>query len=78
MAEPRSEVTRNLGLRVRELRLEHDLTQERLAERADLSWSYVSQVERGLHNLGIENVLKLAHGLGVLPGDLVNDLALQD
>lgn len=76
MAAPKSELCRVFGQRLRELRLEHELTQECLAERADMSWSYVSQVERGLHNLGLENVLKLARGLDVPPGDLLNDLAL--
>jgi transcriptional regulator with XRE-family HTH domain len=78
MAAPRSEVTRNLGIRVRELRHGREFTQENLAERADLSWSYVSQVERGQHNLGVENLLKLARALDVPPGELVNNLALPD
>jgi transcriptional regulator with XRE-family HTH domain len=78
MAGARSEVLRLLGERVRELRHEHDLTQERLAEHADLSWSYVSQVERGQHDLGVQNLLKLARGLKVPPGDLVNGLAAPD
>ncbi|HEX3901130.1 MAG TPA: helix-turn-helix transcriptional regulator [Mycobacteriales bacterium] len=69
---------RALGERVRDLRREHGLTQERLAEHADLSWSYVSQVERGQRDLGVQNLLKLARGLKVSPGDLVNELVSAD
>ena len=78
MRGPKSEFLRTFGEKVRELRDERHLTQEKVAEKADLSWSYVSQVERGQHNLGIENLVKLARGLDVSPGELVNHLSVLD
>lgn len=78
MAAPRSEVLRLLGERIRDLRHEQGLTQEGLAHNADLSWSYIGQVERGQRDLGVQNLLKLARGLDVAPGDLVNGLSAPD
>lgn len=63
-----------LGARIRERRHDRGLSQEQLAEAADLSWSYVSQTERGQRNLTVRSLLKLAAGLDVDPADLVADL----
>lgn len=49
--EPLSEATIEFGRRVRARRQQLGLSQEALAERADLHWTYVGQVERGRRNL---------------------------
>ena len=50
------------GKRVRELRHEQELSQEELAHRAGMHWTYISAVERGQRNLSI---VRLAQGLHV-------------
>ena len=62
------------GLRVRQLRLERGLSQEDLAETADLHRNYVSQIEGGRRNVSLLNILKLAHGLKVSPAKLIEPL----
>lgn len=59
------------GERVRELRGAAGMSQEELANAAGLHWTYVGQIERGERNLTYKNVLKLARGLGVGVGRLV-------
>ena len=59
-----------LGRRVRELRLRLKLSQEALAERADLHWTYVSGIERGERNPALVNLAYLARALGVSLGEL--------
>lgn len=59
------------GARVRQLREQAGMTQEGLADVAGLHWSYVGQIERGERNLTYKNIVRLAHGLGVKPKDIV-------
>ena len=66
------DVLRRFGRRLRQLRLERDLSQERLAELANLHRNYVSSVERGERNISLLNIDKLAKALAVPAGDLLS------
>jgi transcriptional regulator with XRE-family HTH domain len=59
------------GSRVRTMRLALGLSQEQLAERAELHWVYVNGVERGVRNPGLNTIGKLARALGVTPDVLL-------
>lgn len=63
-----------LGNRVRRSRLERGLSQMALAEAIDLHFSFVSEVERGIRNISMSSLLRLAEGLSVDPGTLVQGL----
>ena len=52
-----------MGNRIRARRLEMGLTQEKLAEMADCSLSYIGFVERGEMSLSLYNFLKIASAL---------------
>jgi transcriptional regulator with XRE-family HTH domain len=62
------------GKRVRQLRIERKLSQEKLAELAELHRNYVGGIERGERNVGLLNIVKLAHGLDVRPAKLVEPI----
>jgi DNA-binding XRE family transcriptional regulator len=46
------------------------MTQEELAHRAGLHWTYVGGIERGERNPSWENVVKLARGLNTPVSEL--------
>ena len=60
-----------LGENIRKIREEHEISQEELAEKADLDRTYVGGVERGERNLTILSTLKLCRALDVELCDLV-------
>ena len=59
------------GRQLSELRNAAGMTQEGLAHAAGLHWTYIGQIERGERNLTYKNILKLARGLKVEPGELM-------
>lgn len=56
---------------MRRIRLERKLTQEKVAELADLHPNYVSSVERSERNISICNIERIARALGVTMSELV-------
>jgi transcriptional regulator with XRE-family HTH domain len=59
------------GKIVRSKRLEKKLSQEELADLADLHFTYVSSVERGERNISIGNIARLAAALECQLKDLM-------
>lgn len=56
---------KSLGRRVRDLRREKGLSQEKLAEKADLHRNYVGRIERGEPGVSLFVVAQLAGALGL-------------
>lgn len=69
------EPLRELGQRVRALRLERHLTQERLAELSGLHYTYVSRIESGTGNVSITKLIALSRALGTSPSDLLDGIS---
>ena len=58
------------GQGVRARRKALGLSQEQLAEAADLHRNYIGGIERGERNVSLRNIYKLARGLQVTPAEL--------
>lgn len=56
---------KELGKRIRAERRKQDLTQEKLAEMANISDSFMGHIERGGRTLSIETLAKLANVLNL-------------
>jgi transcriptional regulator with XRE-family HTH domain len=71
----RDAVLKACGANVRRCREEAGLQQKELAERAELSPTYLSRVERGEINISVVNLAKLARALEVEPASLLEGLS---
>ena len=65
---------RIVGETIRTYRKRASLTQEKLAERADLHHNFIGEVERGNMEISLGSLLKIAKALGVHGRDLLRDL----
>lgn len=59
------DVLRQFGERVRAIRKKLGLSQEELAEKANLHYTYIGGVERGERNLSLDSIEKIANALDV-------------
>jgi transcriptional regulator with XRE-family HTH domain len=59
------------GRRLRELRQTRELTQEALAEAADLSGNYISDLELGLKVPSLTIIVRLSQALDIAAADLL-------
>jgi len=62
------------GRRLRELRVEHDLSQDDLAHNTDVHPTAIGRFERGAREPRLTTILRLARGLDVRPGELLDEL----
>lgn len=63
-----------IGERVRRLRMEHNLTQEELANRSELTKGYISQIERDLSSPSIATLLDILEALGTTIAEFFNEV----
>lgn len=70
----KKEILIKFGDRVRAIRLELNLSQEELADRAGVHRTYIGMIERGEKNITLENIHKIADALGVKVESLVGEI----
>jgi transcriptional regulator with XRE-family HTH domain len=56
---------------IQRIRKEQGISQEKLALKADVDRSYMSQIERCLANPSIEAILRISNALEVAPSELL-------
>jgi len=65
---------RILGENIRASRKQAGLSQEKLAEKAELNSAYVSDVERGKENISVDALMRIANALGATLNDLTRGI----
>lgn len=68
-------VPTTVGANVRGLRLKRGLTQQQLADRADIAISTVTRIETDRHTPRLDVLLRVADTLGVASATLLRDVA---
>lgn len=68
----KEELLRKFGKNVKIERIKKDLTQEKLAERMNVSQNYIANIERGKENMSLAKVLELSTFLDVDIDKLLN------
>ena len=63
-------ITERVGNRIRELRSQTGLSQEKFALKIGTDRTYFASVELGKRNIALKNIEKIANGLGVTLSEL--------
>lgn len=67
-------ITADLGKRIRELRQQTGLSQEKFALKIGMDRTYFASVEAGKRNIAIVNIKKIADGLEVSLSELFKEI----
>jgi transcriptional regulator with XRE-family HTH domain len=70
----RAEILDRFGKRVRDERLQRGLSQEELAEKAELHRTYIGMIERGEKNITLINIQKIAKALVITVDELLKGI----
>ena len=65
---------KSLGVKIQNLRKETGMSQEKFSLHVNMDRTYFASVEAGKRNISIQNLKKIADGLGVSLSELFRDL----
>jgi transcriptional regulator with XRE-family HTH domain len=71
---PKPSISKILGETIRAERIKAGLTQEQLAEKADLARNYIGNVERAEYKVTVETLAQIARALGLSVHDLTRGI----
>jgi len=66
-----SDISNQFAKKVKEIRLRKNMSQGDLAKILGVHSTYISGIERGVRNMALKNIEKLANALGVSVNDLL-------
>ena len=69
-----TDIAQALGQRIKDLRTQMGLSQEKFALQISMDRTHFASVEAGKRNIAIRNMQKIAEGLNVSLSDLFRDL----
>jgi transcriptional regulator with XRE-family HTH domain len=64
----------SFGQAVRRLRIARKLSQEQLADLAEIHRTYIGDVERGQRNISLNNMTRIARALGIPLSHLISEM----
>ena len=70
------EILKIFGNRIREIRIAKKLSQEKLAELANLHRTYIGMIERGEKNISLININKIAVALQIKVYEIFKDIKM--
>lgn len=71
-----SQVHKLFGSGIKKRRIELKLSQEKLAQKAGLHRTYISDIERGERNISLKNLVQLIHALDLSLSEFFSEYSL--
>lgn len=70
-------ITKEFGKRIRFLREQTGLSQEKFALQINMDRTYYASVESGKHNISLHNIEKIARGFGITLSELFETIPIE-
>lgn len=70
-------IKERIGFRLRELRVEKGLSQEKFSFECGLDRTYIASIEQGKRNVSIVNIEKISNALGMRVSDFFDSSIFQ-
>lgn len=70
----KTDMRNKIGLRIKQLRKEDGLTQDRFALMTGINRSYLADIEKGNRNFGFDTLEKIVEGFGISFEEFFNEL----
>lgn len=67
-------IQKAFGQAIRKLRMEQGISQEKFADLCNLHRTYISDIERGVRNISLENIDKMAIALNIKISDIFKEI----
>ena len=67
-------IKKKFGKRVRKLRIQANLSQEKFALLINMDRTYLASVENGRRNISLENIYKIANGFNIKMNELFKNM----
>lgn len=61
----KSDIRNKIGFRIKELRKQNGLTQDKFALMTGINRSYLADIEKGNRNFGFDTLVKIVYGFGI-------------
>ena len=65
------DITIKFGQKIKKVRMAKEMSQGKLAKKLGVDSSYISKIERGIQNISLKGVEKIAKALAVSVGELM-------
>lgn len=66
----KEKILKKFGQRIKEIRQKKNISQEKLAFKAEMDRTYIGGIERGERNVSLINIIKISKALEVAPREL--------
>jgi Predicted transcriptional regulator with C-terminal CBS domains len=70
----RHNIAKRFGQRIRKIRVQRKLSQEKLAAKADIDRAFLSGIERGVENPSLFTIQAIADALNTTAGNLMKGI----
>lgn len=73
-----NQILKEFGLKIREIRIMQNMTQQELADKCDLSLPFINLIENNKRMVSLETLIKIVSALGISLSDFFKEYSIEN